>query len=192
MNLPLLVLVALAGLLVAFSFAARAEEEVDGLAVGVVVPPFRLNDHEGRAVSLGGGKGHGWFVLAFYPKALTPGCIKEVCSLRDSLGDLKALGVQVYGISLDDVVSQKKFVETHALTFPLLSDPDAKTRAYWLGALLREANTRDVWLFTDVETIRRSWALILPFLGKSRAMWAWLLGESAVWPPPEAARSASR
>ena len=124
MNLPLLVLVALAGLLVAFSFAARAEEEVDGLAVGVVVPPFRLNDHEGRAVSLGGGKGHGWFVLAFYPKALTPGCIKEVCSLRDSLGDLKALGVQVYGISLDDVVSQKKFVETHALTFPLLSDPD--------------------------------------------------------------------
>jgi hypothetical protein len=67
-----------------------------------------------------------------------------------------------------------------------LADPDARARAYWLGALLREANTRDVWLFTDVETIRRSWPFILPYLGKSRAMWAWLLGESAIWPPPEA------
>jgi len=68
-----------------------------------------------------------------------------------------------------------------------LSDPDPKTRAYWLGALLREANTRDVWLFTDPDTIRRQWTLILPFLGKSRPMWAWLLDQSAQWPPSEAA-----
>lgn len=30
----------------------------------------------------------------------------------------------------------------------LLRSPDDGERAYWLGALLREANSRDVWLFT--------------------------------------------
>jgi peroxiredoxin Q/BCP len=125
MNLSLLALAALVGLALLFSFA-RAEEApaTEGLEPGAPAPPFRLNDHEGKAVALGGGKGHGWFVLAFYPKASTPGCTKEVCSLRDSLDGLKALGVSVYGISLDDVVSQRKFVEEQRLTFPLLSDPD--------------------------------------------------------------------
>jgi hypothetical protein len=28
-----------------------------------------------------------------------------------------------------------------------LADPSPEVRAYWMGALLREANTRDVWLF---------------------------------------------
>ena len=53
-----------------------------------------------------------------------------------------------------------------------LADPDPETRAYWLGALMREANTRDVWLFTDAETIRASWSHVVRFLGKSREMWA--------------------
>ena len=32
--------------------------------------------------------------------------------------------MKVFGISLDDVASQKAFVEKEKLTFPLLSDPD--------------------------------------------------------------------
>src|SRR5262245_19002834 len=28
-----------------------------------------------------------------------------------------------------------------------LASPDPEERAYWMGALLREANSRDVWLF---------------------------------------------
>ncbi len=35
-----------------------------------------------------------------------------------------------------------------------LASPDLEERAYWMGALLREANTRDVWLFVTVsETV---------------------------------------
>ncbi len=34
---------------------------------------FALNDQEGKAVRLADGQGHGWFVLAFYPKAMTGG-----------------------------------------------------------------------------------------------------------------------
>ncbi len=39
---------------------------------GSPAPAFRLNDHRGKAVSVGG-ESEGWTVLAFYPKAATPG-----------------------------------------------------------------------------------------------------------------------
>jgi peroxiredoxin Q/BCP len=123
--LPVLALAA--GLLgTALPRPATAHDEDDGreLEVGAVPGAFRLNDQDGAAVAAGGGKDHGWFVLAFYPKALTPGCTREMCSLRDHLAELERLGAKVYGISLDDVRSQKRFAEEHSLSFPLLSDPD--------------------------------------------------------------------
>jgi len=65
-----------------------------------------------------------------------------------------------------------------------LQDPEPETRAYWLGALLREANTRDAWLFVTPSEIRALWPHLARHLGRSRAMWAWLLGlEEPRWPP---------
>jgi len=55
-------------------------------------------------------------------------------------------------------------------------------RAYWLGALLREANTRDVWLFTTVVEVRALWAELYKHLGRSKALWCYLL---QLAPPPE-------
>jgi hypothetical protein len=49
-----------------------------------------------------------------------------------------------------------------------LRDPDPGLRAYWLGVLLREANTRDVWLFTTPDEVRAIWPQLLPHLGKAR------------------------
>ena len=56
-----------------------------------------------------------------------------------------------------------------------LLDPDPKRRAYWMGALMREANTRDVWLFVAPDDIREAWPHLLRHLGRSQAMWAYLL-----------------
>ncbi len=65
-----------------------------------------------------------------------------------------------------------------------LADTDPDVRAYWMGALLREANTRDVWLFVTPEMIRASWDRLQRHLGRSRAMWAYLLGlPDTPWPP---------
>ena len=67
-----------------------------------------------------------------------------------------------------------------------LNDPDLTVRAYWLGALLREANTRDVWRYTTPPTMRAMWPQVVRHLGRTRGMWAWLLrigpGDEA-WPP---------
>ena len=56
-----------------------------------------------------------------------------------------------------------------------LASDDPTERAYWMGALLREANTRDVWPFVTPNAVRRDWALISRYLGRARPMWAWLL-----------------
>jgi hypothetical protein len=60
-------------------------------------------------------------------------------------------------------------------------------RAYWLGALLREANTRDVWLFTSPSEIRALWPELWRHLGKSRRMWCFLLSLS---PPTDSLHAA--
>jgi hypothetical protein len=71
-----------------------------------------------------------------------------------------------------------------------LLSPDPEERAYWLGALLREANTRDVWLFTTEGEIRSMWSRLVRHLGRSRRMWSWLLGlPQTSWPPPDAERA---
>jgi hypothetical protein len=71
-----------------------------------------------------------------------------------------------------------------------LQDPDPEVRAYWLGALLREANTRDVWLYTTPAAIRETWDRLQRHLGRSRGMWAYLLGlDDRPWPPAAAFRA---
>ena len=68
-----------------------------------------------------------------------------------------------------------------------LDDRDPEVRAYWMGALLREANTRDVWLFVTPDMIRASWDRLQRHLGRSRAMWAYLLDlPDRPWPPVDA------
>ena len=53
---------------------ARAEEKpVQDIEAGATPGAFALNDQEGKAASLGSGQGHGWFLLAFFPKAATGG-----------------------------------------------------------------------------------------------------------------------
>jgi hypothetical protein len=68
-----------------------------------------------------------------------------------------------------------------------LGSSDADEQAYWMGAPLREANTRDVWLFVRPADVRRLWPRLIRHLGKSRSMWAYLLSlPDLPWPPREA------
>ena len=96
------------------------------LKPGDKAPDFRLVDQEGRTVSLSDFKGRK-LLLYFYPKADTPGCIKQSCSVRDSLPDLSQTGVAAVGISPDKPAAQKKFDKKYELGFPLLADTDHKT-----------------------------------------------------------------
>ncbi|MHC4190907.1 MAG: thioredoxin-dependent thiol peroxidase [Planctomycetota bacterium] len=95
------------------------------LKVGDKAPTFSLKNQNGGKVSLSDFKGKK-LLLYFYPKADTPGCTKQACSVRDSFKDLGKLGVAAIGISPDDPAKQKTFDVKYTLGFPLLSDPDHK------------------------------------------------------------------
>jgi len=62
-------------------------------------------------------------VLVFYPKDDTPGCTTQACELRDGWADLKDHAA-IFGVSIDDVKSHRKFIRKHSLPYPLISDPD--------------------------------------------------------------------
>jgi hypothetical protein len=71
-----------------------------------------------------------------------------------------------------------------------LASRDPEQRAYWTAALLREANTRDVWLFVTPDEVRSQWARLQRYLRRSRRLWAYLLSlEAPTWPPEAAHRA---
>ncbi len=93
------------------------------LEVGDMAPPFSLQDQEGNTTALADFKGRK-LLLYFYPKADTPGCTKQACSIRDAMGELADADVVAAGISPDPPAKLKKFDGRYDLGFPLLSDPD--------------------------------------------------------------------
>jgi len=99
-------------------------------AIGDKAPELSLKDQDGKIVTLKGLKGK-QAVLYFYPKDDTPGCTKEACGFRDSIGPIQRAGAVVLGVSLDGAESHRKFIAKFALPFPLLCDQDATvSKAY--------------------------------------------------------------
>jgi thioredoxin-dependent peroxiredoxin len=100
------------------------------LRPGDPAPPFALKDQRGRDLSLAGFAGRKVLVY-FYPQADTPGCTTQSCAVRDAKEDLRAVGVDVVGISPDRPSAQAAFDEKFSLGFPLLSDPDHAVADAW-------------------------------------------------------------
>jgi thioredoxin-dependent peroxiredoxin len=105
-----------------FGFLARAEP----LAVGSNAPVITAINQDGALVDFAEVYAKGTTLVYFYPKAGTPGCTAQACSLRDSFADLKGEGLQILGVSEDKPESQKKFREQNQLPFQLIADSDGK------------------------------------------------------------------
>jgi peroxiredoxin Q/BCP len=105
----------------------------------------------------------------FYPKADTPGCTTQSCSIRDALPDLRQIGVDAVGISPDPPKRQKRFDEKYNLGFPLVSDPDhATAEAYdvWgersYGGRKYMGIIRSSFLIDEDGTILQAWYRVKP------------------------------
>jgi len=94
------------------------------LKEGEMAPDFSLPTSDGGKTSLKDFKGKKQVVLYFYPKDDTPGCTKEACGFRDTIGEYEAQDAVVLGVSSDDEASHKKFIQKYSLPFTLLSDVD--------------------------------------------------------------------
>jgi peroxiredoxin Q/BCP len=100
------------------------------LSVGDSAPAFSLADQHGKTVRLADFAGRKLLVY-FYPRADTPGCTVQSCSVRDARPDLASLGVDAVGISADSVGDQAKFDAKYSLGFPLLADTDHAVCEAW-------------------------------------------------------------
>ncbi len=100
------------------------------LQPGDAAPDLALEDQSGNTVRLSDFTGRRVLVY-FYPKADTPGCTTQSCSVRDHRQDLAGLDVEVLGISPDRPDEQAAFDHKYSLGFPLLSDPDHAVAEAW-------------------------------------------------------------
>jgi len=99
--------------------------------IGRPAPDFSLRDQDGNEVTLASFKGIRPVVLIFYPGDDTPGCTKQLCTVRNDDRLYQAAGVSVFGVNPGDAVSHQHFIQKHQLVTPLLVDADLSvTREY--------------------------------------------------------------
>ena len=136
-------------------FTSHASAEP--LAEGAALPAVTQQDQDGKPVDLAAAN-TGYVLVYFYPKADTPGCTKQACSLRDAFATLTEKGVKVYGVSTDPVKAQKAFKDKYKLPFELLADEDGKViTAFGVPKTMGFAK-RQAFLFKDGKLIWRDLA----------------------------------
>ena len=173
MKIALLILCVIA----ASGLTLVAKEKKPKLKIGDTAPSFCAPDQNGKNVTfptdIKGRK-----VLVFYPKAsnppikISPGCAKEMCSLRDEQPDLKRHNITVVGISPSKPKDQKSFQDSYKLPFVLLTADDAICKLYQVHGLffidrhtfLIDENNRIVKIITKVDK-KRPGAQILEGFG---------------------------
>ncbi|WP_299439599.1 peroxiredoxin [uncultured Aquimarina sp.] len=99
-----------------------------GLEVGDKIPEFTAKTDNAEDFHSSRLSGKNPFVIYFYPKNFTPGCVKEACDFRDSYEDFKNMGVEVIGVSSDSVKSHERFKNKYRLPFIFLSDSKGSLR----------------------------------------------------------------
>ena len=93
--------------------------------VGDKAPEILGINEKGEEIRLSAYKGKK-IVLYFYPKDNTSGCTAQACNLRDNYSELRKVGYEVIGVSVDNEKLHQKFIEKNNLPFTLIADTDKK------------------------------------------------------------------
>ena len=145
-NLAKIITTAAAGI-----FAINASAEL--IAVGAPLPSVEQKNQDDQLVKLAEAGAKGYTLVYFYPKADTPGCTKQACSLRDSYAALTEKHVKIFGVSLDKVEAQKAFKDKYKLPFDLIADSDGKVvDAFGVPKTMGFAK-RQAFLFKDAKLV---------------------------------------
>lgn len=132
-------------------FAGNALAEP--IVVGSPLPAVEQKNQDDQTVKLAEAGAKGYTLVYFYPKADTPGCTKQACSLRDSYAALTDKGVKIFGVSMDKVPAQKAFKDKYKLPFDLLADSDGKVVDAFGVPKAMGFSKRQAFLFKDAKLV---------------------------------------
>lgn len=113
-------IIALATIVIGGVIAERAAR-TPIIAVGQPAPAFTLPSTNGSTESLNARHGSP-VVLAFLPSVMCDQCRRQMRALQEALPALRARGVAVYGISVDESPLQRSAAADLRLSYPLLSE----------------------------------------------------------------------
>ena len=126
--------------------------------VGQEAPDFTLRDQDGKKITLSELRGQ-TIVLVFYPLDWSPGCTDQLNIYQEVLGDFRAQGADLYGISVDSAFSHRAFREHLGLEFPLLADFEPKGQvAAKYGMYISERGHNDRgFVVVDADGMVKHW-----------------------------------
>jgi thioredoxin-dependent peroxiredoxin len=132
----------LGSLLVMTSNISAAE-----LKVGDTAPDFTMVGSDGKTYKLSeltkAGKA---VVLAWFPRADTPGCTKECTSFKNDGSKMRDYQVVYFTASNDPLENNKRFAEKLGVDYPILSDPDSSV-AQKYGVYNPDRKAAQRWTF---------------------------------------------
>jgi peroxiredoxin Q/BCP len=117
----------------------------NSIELGSPAPQLKVLTDQGTALDLGEALSVGTTLVFFYPKAMTPGCVKQACSLRDGWDKLQSRNVSIFGVSSDSAKTQAQFRDKYTLPFTLLADTDGKIA----DAFSKSRWSRQAYIFKD-------------------------------------------
>ncbi len=117
-------------------------------------------------------------VLFFYPRDGSPGCETEARQFEAERESYAEAGVELYGVSTDDVASHAAFADDCGLGFPLLADPDVGLAAAFDVPVENGRAERTTFVLADGE-VERVYERVRPD-GHARTVLADLLDDGLV------------
>ena len=115
------------------------------LKPGDEAPDFEMKGSDGKTYKLSDFKGKKAVVIAWYPKAFTPGCTKECKAMAEQGDEIRKYDVAYFTASVDDAEQNKKFAEELKVDYPILSDPTKKNAKAF--GVLNDRGMANRWTF---------------------------------------------
>lgn len=145
LRITMIMAVAVTALFTAHAQADEAKTEAEALKVGDTAPDFDLPGADAAPADapkkLSDFKGKKNVVLAFYPKAKTSGCTKQLCGYRDDFAMFQDNDTEVIAISIDEQAYSDEFKKEQSYQFYVLGDTDGSVvEAYKIPKMQRGDN----------------------------------------------------
>jgi len=146
-----------------FTVGLSVANAEDSSWVGKAFPEFKVANQAGETITNSKYQGK-WVAYYFYPKDNTPGCSIEAEQFAKKHAEFQKMGLEVVGISLDDVESHQEFANDFNVKFDLLADVDKSLseKLDMVNILPWPHTRRETFLVNDAGVIVKHYATVNP------------------------------